>query len=240
MTLKFLLITAFSIMGIILTSGCINEEKTKVKLGDEILNIGENIPEGWNYTIITKDLEDIERPQGLWEPVAIVNFANPDKEIGYYPDSKNNKKYYPSLQLYFYNITEKQEIMEIIDKEFMHSSCIPIYFGETGKYIIVTSPCYINSGIFTEEARNYYSPLEKSLKDYFEKYKESKERGLTIIEKVELSEDEKARQSNLIGNILDEIRQESAKERYTAEGAYIAPSEKANMMKYIKKLLALI
>lgn len=40
--------------------------------------------------------------------------------------------------------------------------------------------------------------------------------------------------------LLDEIRQESAKERYTAEGAYIAPSEKANMMKYIKKLLALI
>ncbi|VVB91498.1 Uncharacterised protein [uncultured archaeon] len=41
------------------------------------------------------------------------------------------------------------------------------------------------------------------------------------------------------GLFLDEIRQESAKERYTAEGAYIAPSENANMMKYIKKLLAL-
>ncbi|GFO97484.1 hypothetical protein ig2599ANME_1688 [groundwater metagenome] len=41
------------------------------------------------------------------------------------------------------------------------------------------------------------------------------------------------------GSLLDEIRQESAKERYTAEGAYIAPSEEANMMKYIKKLLAL-
>lgn len=41
------------------------------------------------------------------------------------------------------------------------------------------------------------------------------------------------------GSFLDEIRQESAKERYTAEGAYIAPSENANMMKYIKKLLEL-
>ena len=41
-------------------------------------------------------------------------------------------------------------------------------------------------------------------------------------------------------SLLDEIRQESTKERYTAEGAYIAPSEKANMMKYIKKLLALL
>lgn len=40
-------------------------------------------------------------------------------------------------------------------------------------------------------------------------------------------------------SLLDEIRQESVKERYNAEGAYIAPSESANMMKYIKKLLAL-
>ncbi|NOR48353.1 MAG: hypothetical protein GQ533_09985 [Methanosarcinaceae archaeon] len=152
---------------------------------------------------------------------------------------------------------------------------------------------------------------------------ESIERGLTVLEKVELSEDEKAKQSNLIENIpeevkqefntkyrawketwdnpnlriysnprmftqsrqyeeflnfcteqdktiwpllfhkyeqgdelvgrtlvnityneygsfLNEIRQESAKERYTAEGAYIAPSENAITMKYIKKLLALI
>lgn len=152
---------------------------------------------------------------------------------------------------------------------------------------------------------------------------ESIERGLTILEKVELSEDEKAKQSNLIENIpeevkqefntkyiawketwddpnlriysnprmftqsrqyeeflsfcteqdktiwpllfqkyeqgdelvgrtlvnitydeygsfLNEIRQESARERYTAEGAYIAPSENAITMKYVKKLLALI
>ncbi len=344
MTPKFLLITAFSLMGIILISGCINEENTKEELGDEILNIGENIPEGWNYTIITQNLEETKRPHGLWEPVAIVDFANLNKEIGYYPDAKNNKKYHPSLQLYFYNISEKQQIIEIIAKEKIHSSCIPIYFGETGKYIIVTSPCYINSEIFTEDEKDYYYPLEKSLKEYFNKYyrlngtytpgtsnqttggmsfEESIERGLTVIEKVELTENEKAKQSNLIeniqeevkhefnikyeawketwddpnltyasnprmftksrqyeeflsfckeqdktiwpllfqryeqgdyfvkmaiidltytehGSLLDEIRQESTKERYNAEGAYIAPSAKANMMKYIKKLLALI
>ena len=344
MTQKFLLITAFSLMGIILISGCINEENTKEELGDEILNIGEGIPEGWNYTIITQTMGEIEIPQGLWEPVAIVDFANLNKEIGYYPDAKNNKKYHPSLQLYFYNISEKQQIIEIIAKEKMHSSCIPIYFGETGKYIIVTSPCYINSGIFTGEAKDYYYSLEKSLKEYFNKYyrlngtytpgtsnqttggmsfEESIERGLTVIEKVELSEDEKAKLSSLIenipeevkqefnikyeawketlddpnlrihsnpgmftqsrqyeeflsfckeqdktiwpllfqkyeqgdelvgrtlvnltyneyGSLLDEIRQESAKERYTAEGTYIAPSGDAITMKYIKKLLALI
>ncbi len=174
MTPKFLLIiTAFSVMGIILISGCISEEKTKVKFGDEILNIGESIPEGWNYTIITQNLEETERPHGLWQPVAIVNIANLNKEIENYPGVKPDRKYNPSLRLYFYNITEKQEIMEIIDKEKIHSWCVPIYFDETKKYIIVTSPCYINSGIFTEEAKNYYSPLEKSLKDYFDKFKNS-------------------------------------------------------------------
>ena len=41
-------------------------------------------------------------------------------------------------------------------------------------------------------------------------------------------------------NILDEIRIESTKEKYTVEGIYIAPSAKANIMKYIKSLLAQI
>lgn len=283
--------------------------------------MGESIPEGWNYTIITQNLEDIKRPHGLWKPAAIVDFTNLNKEIEYYTDMKTDTKYNPSLRLYFYNITEKQEIMEIIDKEKIYSWCIPIYFDETKKYIIITSPCYINSGIFTEKAINYYSPLGKSLENYFDKYNESIERGLTVREKVELSEDEKAKLSNLIenipeeikqefntkheswketwddprlksvsnprmftqsrqyeeflsfckeqgktiwpllfqkyeqgdrliaeaiidltytehGSLLDEIRQE--KEKYTAEGAYIAPSAEANMMKYIKKLLALI
>jgi hypothetical protein len=102
-----------------------------------------------------------------------VNFINLNKEIEYYPGVKTDRKYHPSLRLYFYNITNKQEIMEIIDQEKKFSWCVPIYFDETKKYIIVTSPCYINSGIFTEEARNYYSPLEKSLKEYFDKFKNS-------------------------------------------------------------------
>ncbi|MBU4076213.1 MAG: hypothetical protein KKI06_05860 [Euryarchaeota archaeon] len=340
MTPKFLLITAFSLIGIIFISGCINKEKTKEELGDEIQNIGEAVPKGWNYTIIqnfigevipasgygkiiTQNSEEMPVPHGIWKPAAIVNFVNLNKEIEYYSGVKTDKKYNPSLRLYFYNITQKQEIMEIIDKERIYSWCVPIYFDETKKYIIVTSGCYINSGIFTEEARNYYSPLEKSLKEYFDKYNESIGRSSTIIEKVELSENEKAKLSNLIedipeeikkefntkygawkdtwddpnliihsnprmfaqsrqyeeflsfcreqdktiwpllfqkyeqgdelvkmaiidltyteyGSLLDEIRQESTKERYTAEGAYIAPSEEANMMKYIKKLLALI
>lgn len=322
---KILLIIVFSVMGIVLVGGCINEEKTKEEPGDEIQNIGEAVPQGWNYTIITQNVENIERPQGIWEPVAIaiMDFTNFNKEIGHDAGMKTNMNYYPSLRLYFYNATEKQEILEIMDKEKMHSNCIPIYFSETKRYIIMTSPCYINSETFSEDARHYYSKLEKPLKEYFDRYNKSVERSLTIIEKVELSEDEKARQSDLIENIpkeirqefntkyetwketwddpklkyvsnpkmftqsrqyeeflsfckeqgktilpllferyeqedefagmtivdltyneygyiLDEIRQESARERYTAEGADVIPSGNAIGMKYIKRLLALI
>jgi len=84
---------------------------------------------------------------------------------------EKTEKINPLLWLYFYDIAKKQEIMEIIVKESIYSWCIPIYFDETKKYIVVTSPCYINSGIFTEEAKSYYSPLEKSLKGYFDKFK---------------------------------------------------------------------
>ncbi len=136
------------------------------KLGDEILNVGECIPEGWNCTIITQNLERAERPHGLWEPVAIVNLINPSAEF-----KETYGKINPSLRLYFYDIAEKQEIMKIIAKEVVYSWCRPIYFDETQKYVIVTSPCYINSGVFSKELMNYYSPLEKSLKGYFDKFK---------------------------------------------------------------------
>lgn len=187
MNSKFL-ITIFIIIGVIVISGCINEEKTKEEVGNEILNIGEAVPEGWDYMItqnfkgevipasghgkiITQNSEEMPIPHGLWKPVAIVNFTNFNEEIEYYPSVKTDKKYNPSLLLYFYNTTEKQDIMKIIDQEKIYSWCVPIYFDETKEYIIVTSGCYINNGIFTEEARNYYSPLEKSLKGYFDKFK---------------------------------------------------------------------
>ena len=149
-------------MGVILISGCIDEEKTKEELGDEILNIGDGIPDGWSHKLIAQNLGEVERPYGLWEPVAIVDFTNLNKENGSYPAVKIDKRYNISLRLYFYNITEKRDIMEIIDKEKILSSCIPAYFSETRNYIIVTSACYIDRGD--------YSFFEPILKEYFHKY----------------------------------------------------------------------
>ena len=76
------LIIIVPLVFIVLISGCLQEvtkEQSKEELGDEILNIGEAIPENWDHTIITQNLEDTSRPHGLWKPVAIVNIANLNK-----------------------------------------------------------------------------------------------------------------------------------------------------------------
>lgn len=168
-TKLFIIIGLFSIF-IVFFSGCTQQSPTKSsnqELGLEILNIGEAAPPSWNYTVFTQNLEEIPRPHDLWKPVAIVNFSNPSV----YFEVAGGDYRQPSLWLYFYNISEKQEIMGIIVNESIYSWCIPIYFNETNKYMIVTSPCYINSGVFTEEAQSYYIVLEKSLKEYFNEFR---------------------------------------------------------------------
>lgn len=136
------------------------------KVGNEILDIEKGLPEAWQYRVITEKGK-MGSPHGLEEPVARVDFINAlDKS-----EFVNNKNHL-SLWLYFYDIAEKQEIMQTIDKEFIYSWCIPVYFDETKKYVIVTSPCYINKGASEdEEAKNFYYVFEQSLKKYFSKFK---------------------------------------------------------------------
>lgn len=73
----------------------------------------------------------------------------------------------PSLRLYFYDIQEKDAILETIEQEKIYSWDVPDYFDETAGLIIVTSPLYINGGCFSDEAIALYWPLEKALKGYF-------------------------------------------------------------------------
>ena len=144
----------------ILISGCtgkVPEELSEEKLGNEVLNIGEGIPNGWSYTVIAEEGK-MGSPHGLEEPVIRVDFINQNEEL---ENFGTTKKYNPSLRLYFYNIAEKQEIIEIITGESVYSWCIPIYFDETNKYIIVTSPCY-KTAEFSRKKRTIIIPLWKS------------------------------------------------------------------------------
>jgi hypothetical protein len=54
--------------------------------------------------------------------------------------------------------------MEVIEKESIYSWDIPIYFGETEKYIVVTSPAYVNYGVFSEDAKKAIRPMWQALR----------------------------------------------------------------------------
>jgi len=150
----------------ILFGGIVMNTEDREIFGDEICKIDKALLEGWECSILNHDLEKAERPHGMWKPVAIIYFINPSVKFKNTKDHEN-KEINPSFSLYFYDITEKNDVMKVIKKETFYSWAIPIYFDETDKYIIITSPAYINNGIFSDEAKICYTPLEKSLKEYF-------------------------------------------------------------------------
>jgi len=75
----------------------------------------------------------------------------------------------PIIPLYFYRHSEKADIMKIIEKESSLSSSIPIYFGETDEFVVVTSPAFVNGGLFTPEARHALRPMWKVLRNLIPK-----------------------------------------------------------------------
>ncbi len=174
---KFLLMTAFSVMIILLISGCINEEKTesgstiieKVELSEDEkakqANLIANIPE---------DIKrDFNAKYGAWK--------------------------------------------ETWDEPPLIFASNPEMFTRSSQYEEFLSFCKENDKTIL--------PL------LFQKYEQGDEFARMPL--INLTYDK-------YGSLLEEIRQESTQERYNAEGAYIAPSGKANIMKYIKKLLAII
>ncbi|MCZ7383918.1 MAG: hypothetical protein O8C63_04115 [Candidatus Methanoperedens sp.] len=179
MSPKFLLITAFSVMGIILISGCINEEKTKEERG---------------LTIIEKVELSVDEKAKLSSLIENI------------PEEVKQE----------FNIKYRAWKETWVDPNLIiHSN--PRMFTQSRQY---------------EEFLSYCKEQDKAIWPLlFQKYEQGDE--LVKMTLIDLTYTE-------YGSFLDEIRQESARERYTVEGAYIAPSEKANMMKYIKKLLALL
>lgn len=139
-----------------------------------INGIQDILPEGWTYTVIDESGE-MGHPNGLVEPIFRIDFLNSNSTFFYtHSYSKKSDKietYNPYLRIHFHPIGDKEKIMKTIEIERVYSWDIPMYFGETKEYIIITSPGWINHGIYTEEAKLLYAPLEETLKKYFEKLK---------------------------------------------------------------------
>lgn len=144
---------------IIITASCNDklEEGTNLKL-DKFCSVA---PAGWECTITTSNFDAQKIPYNTETPVAIISYRNPELEFTRYPDNKAN----PSLIIDIYEIGRKQELLEFIRSQQLFSWCIPIYYGETEDYFIITSPCFINGGSFTDEANSSINDLHEALKD---------------------------------------------------------------------------
>lgn len=172
---KFIIILAFIILGMVFIGCSVNRQsklstvKSDVaingKLGPEVLKINEGLPKGWQSELIIEN-EIVGNLKGLEEAIAKINFINIQEKMA----SSKDRWFNPTLVLYFYNIKEKDRILEVIKVESIYSSNIPIFFDETKNYIILTSPLYVNAG-HVKEGAELNQPLSKSLKTFFNKYK---------------------------------------------------------------------
>jgi len=122
------------------------------------------IPDGWECEIITEDFNSNDLPRDASKPFAVIKYKNSKREFLRYQDRVVN----PSLILDLYHISHKQELIDFIISQQVFSWCIPLYYGETKEYIVITSPCFVNYGAFTEEANSLIEDLHASLKGIIE------------------------------------------------------------------------
>jgi hypothetical protein len=134
---------------------------------DEINSrIHRNLPQGWVFSIID-EIGKKGHPHGLEEPLFRVDYSNPHVVFEDPKANDRTEKTSPELQLFFYDIKDKDRIMKVIASEKIYSWNIPIYFGESDELLIVTSPSYVNHGIFTEKAKKAIYPIWKTIRLYF-------------------------------------------------------------------------
>ena len=125
-------------------------------------------PDGWNCEIIESNFNPNEIPQNADTPIVVVKYYNSNREF----DGIGQINVNPSLILNLYPIEQKDNLVKFIKSQQIFSWCIPIYFGETRDYFIITSPCFKNRGTFTENANSsiedLYAALDKIIikKDY--------------------------------------------------------------------------
>ena len=117
-------------------------------------------PNGWECEIIENNFSINDIPNNADIPSAIIKFTNPNRKFTGFSDSIIN----PSLTIDFYTINKKQALLNFIKSQQIFSWCIPTYYGETDDYFIITSPCFINGGSFTDEANSSIRDLHEALK----------------------------------------------------------------------------
>ncbi|MCK3684973.1 hypothetical protein [Maribellus sp. YY47] len=122
----------------------------------------ELVPDGWECQIIKENFPEDDIPKHTPTPEAIVKYYHPNREFENM-NSIGQERVNPALILNLYPISRKNELSKFIKSQQYLSHCIPVYFGETADYFIITSPCFKNKGVYTEEANSAIADLYKAL-----------------------------------------------------------------------------
>ncbi len=142
------------VTALLISFSCDQEEKNSSL--EEFCSI---TPDEWECDLIRSDFNPEDIPQGTEDPVAIIKYINRSREFIRHENTALN----PSLVLDLYPIDQKDELIDFIKSQQLYSWCIPTYYGETEDYFIITSPCFINNGTFTEEADSLIQDLHSAL-----------------------------------------------------------------------------
>jgi len=136
--------------------GCSEDEARE----EPLLIFKEVAPAGWECSIITEDFWDFQFPRFADTPVAVIVYKNPAREFNDWSGRKIN----PWLFLDLYPINQKEELIELIIWSSIFSSNIPIYFGETKDYFIITGTLLYNGGAHSAEAEASMNDLLVALR----------------------------------------------------------------------------
>lgn len=153
--------TKFSVLIFLMILGSFSCEKDSEKVESNSLDLFcTTKPDGWSCQVYQDSFDTLPIPQGnngrLENPLAVIEYSNVSL------DCYNSKPLY----LQVYDISKKETLDKIIASSRFYSWCIPMYFGENEKYYIITSPCYLYNGCFTDDNLN---PLFQAIKGLFTK-----------------------------------------------------------------------
>lgn len=117
-------------------------------------------PEGWQCEVLTSDFNKNDIPKDTKDPIAIVKYYSAKVLSISSIDPEDTPA---SFILNLHSIKEKDELLEFINSQRMYSWCIPIAYGQTKDYFIITSPCFSQITPFTIDTDSSVQVLEKAL-----------------------------------------------------------------------------
>ena len=123
------------------------------------------VPAGWDCQITFDGFNPQDIPASSGQPYAMIYFNNLNRSFL----NSEEREEHPSLILNFYPIQQKSSLIALIKSQQIYSWCIPSYYGETQDYFILTSPCFINGGCYTEEANASIEDLQLALESIISK-----------------------------------------------------------------------